>query len=153
MNGRRRFGGVFAKVGGSRFSEMAKLALRSAASDPVQTHIHRFEAFACNVVGYESVRRGLSVCTGVGDCLWPISSRAWRAGTASQQLTKRAVSSASAAEDMTGFMIWVMVMTAQLFGGVLVSLDMKKCPPALLRAFNYERYEASLCTTSTMSLV
>ena len=51
MNGRMTFGGVVAKIGGSRFPEMAKLALRSAASEPVQTHIHRFEAFACNVVG------------------------------------------------------------------------------------------------------
>ena len=40
---------------------MAKLALRRAASEPVQTHIHRFEAFACNVVGYNSVCRGV-VC-------------------------------------------------------------------------------------------
>ena len=38
---------------------MAKLALRSAASEPVQTHIHRFEAFACNVVGYNSVSCGV----------------------------------------------------------------------------------------------
>ena len=76
----------------------------------------------------------------------------WRSGTASRQLMKREVSSASAAEDMTDFMIWEMVMTAPLFGGVLVSLDMKKCPPPLLRAFDSERYEESLCTTSTMSL-
>ena len=55
-------------------------------------------------------------------------------------------------EDVTAFMIWAMVMTALLFGGVLVSLDMKKCLPALLCAFNSERYEASLCTTRTMSL-
>ena len=73
-------------------------------------------------------------------------------GTASRQLMKRAASSASAAEDMTASMIWVMVMTAPLFGGVLVSLDMKTFPPALLRAFDSERYEASLCTTRTMSL-
>ena len=61
MNGRMMFGGVVAKIGGSRFPEMAKLALRSAASEPVQTHIHIFEVFACNVVGYNSVRRGV-VC-------------------------------------------------------------------------------------------
>ena len=50
-------------------------------------------------------------------------------------------------------MIWAMVMTAPFFGGVLVLLDMKKFPPALLCAFDSERYEALLCTTSTMSLV
>ena len=94
----------------------------------------------------------VSVCTCVGGCLWPIYSRAWQAGTASRQLMKRAASLTSAAEDMTAFMIWAMVMTAPLFGGVSVSLDMKKCPPALIRAFDSERYEASLCTTRTMSL-
>ena len=41
----------------------------------------------------------LSVCIGVGGCLWPIVSNAWRAGIASLQLTKRAPNSASAAED------------------------------------------------------
>ena len=61
MNGRMMFGVVVAKIGGSGFPEMAKLALRSAASELVQTYIHRFEAFACNVVGYNSVRRGV-VC-------------------------------------------------------------------------------------------
>ena len=61
MNGCMMFGGVFAKIGGSMFPEVAKLALRCAASEPVQTHIHIFEAFACNVVGYNSVRRGV-VC-------------------------------------------------------------------------------------------
>ena len=94
----------------------------------------------------------LSVCTGVDGCLWTISSRAWRAGTVSWQLMKRAASFASAAENMTIFMIWAMVMTAPLFSGVLVLLNIKKCPPALLRAFDSERYEASLCTKNTMSL-
>ena len=59
MNDRMMFRGVVAKIGGSRFPEMEKLALRSAASEPVQTHIHRFQAFACNVVGYNSMRRGV----------------------------------------------------------------------------------------------
>ena len=65
---------------------------------------------------------------------------------------KRAASLASATEAMTAFMIWAMVMMGPLFGGVAVSLDMKKRPPSLLRAFDYERYEVSLCTTRTMSL-
>ena len=71
MNVRMMFGGVVAKIGGSRFPEMAKLALRSAASEPVQTHIHRFEAFSCNVIGYNSVRRGVV-------CLY----RCWRVNVA-----------------------------------------------------------------------
>ena len=61
MNGHMMFGVVVDKICGSRFPEMAKLALRSAASEPVQTHINRFEVFACNVVGYNSVRCGV-VC-------------------------------------------------------------------------------------------
>ena len=51
MNGRMMFGGVVAKIGGSGFPEMAKLALHRASSEPVKTNIHIFEAFACNVVG------------------------------------------------------------------------------------------------------
>ena len=35
MNGRMLFGGVVAKIGGSGFPEMAKLALHCAASEPV----------------------------------------------------------------------------------------------------------------------
>ena len=65
----------------------------------------------------------LSVCMGVGGCLCPISSRAWRAGIASRQLMKRAPSSASAADDMTAFIICATVRTAPLFGGSA----MKKC--------------------------
>ena len=67
MNGRMMFGGVVSKIGGSGFAEVAKLALCRAASEPVQTHIHRFEAFACNVVGYKSVRRSV-VC--LYRCWW-----------------------------------------------------------------------------------
>ena len=89
----------------------------------------------------------------VGDCLWPISPRACWEGTASRKLMNRAESLACAAEDMTALMIWEMVMTAPLLGGVEVSLDMKKCPPAQLRAFNSEIYYAPLWPTRTMLLV
>ena len=61
MNGCMMFGGVVAKIGGSEFPEMAKLALHRAASEPVKTYIHRFETFSCNVVGYNSMRCGV-VC-------------------------------------------------------------------------------------------
>jgi hypothetical protein len=39
-----------------------------------------------------------------------------------------------------------------MFGGLAVLLDMKKCPPARLRAFDSERYDALLCPARTMSL-
>ena len=54
------------------------------------------------------------------------------AGIASQQLTKRAQSYASAAEDMTALIICYMVKTAPLLGGFSDSSVMKKCPPAML---------------------
>ena len=67
----------------------------------------------------------LSVCIGVGGCLWPMVSNAWRAGIASLQLMKRYPNSASAAEDMTAFMICEMVRTGPLFGGTAESSYMK----------------------------
>ncbi len=43
-------------------------------------------------------------------------------------------SSASAANDMMFLMMCAMFSTAPLFGGMIVSFDRKKCPPALLHA-------------------
>ena len=63
----------------------------------------------------------LSVCIGVGGCLWPIVYNSWRAGIASLQSTKRAPNSASAVEDMTAFMICEMVRTDPLFSGTAES--------------------------------
>ena len=73
-------------------------------------------------------------------------------GMASQQFMKRSPSLASAADDMTAFIILATVKTEPLLAGYYVLLDMKKCPPALLRAFGSERSEASLWPARTMSL-
>ena len=81
----------------------------------------------------------LSVCTGVGGCLCPIILSACRAGFAFLQLMKRATNLASAAEDITALMIWETVRTAPLFDWMASSLDMKKCPPALLLAFDSDK--------------
>ena len=81
----------------------------------------------------------LSVSIGVDGCLWPIVSNSWCAGIAALQLTKRAPNSASDADDMTAFIIYEMVRTDPLFGGTAESSDMKKCPPALLLAFDSDR--------------
>ena len=67
----------------------------------------------------------LSVCIGVGGCLWPIVYNAWRAGIVSLQLIKRDPNSASAAEYMTSFMIIEMARTYPLFGGTAESSYMK----------------------------
>ena len=72
------------------------------------------------------------------------------AGTASRALTYIAQISASAAEYMTVFMIHAMLSTSPLLGGKETSLDMKKCPPAWLRALDSLRYDASLWTSRTM---
>ena len=74
----------------------------------------------------------LLVCIGVGGCLWPIVSNEWRDGIASLQLTERSPNSASAAEDMTAFIIYEMVRTDPLFCGTAESSDMKN---ALLLCF------------------
>ena len=81
----------------------------------------------------------LSVCIGVGGCFWPTVSNSWSAGIASLQLMKRAPNSASTAEDMTSFMICEMVRTDPFFGRTSESPDTKKCPPALLLAFDSDR--------------
>ena len=141
------FGGVVAKIGASRLPEMAKLALRSPASEPVQTRIHRFEAFACNVVGYNSLRRGVV-------CLY----RCWRllvvhffqgvaGGNGLPEVDEQGGEFYLHCKRHDGFydlgyghdcaVVWWSVGIA----------GHEKFPPALLRAFNSERYEASLCTT------
>ena len=58
---------------------------------------------------------------------------------ASRKFMMRAPSLASAEEAMTGLIILATVKTEPLLAGYYVLLDMKKCPPALLRAFNLER--------------
>ena len=76
----------------------------------------------------------LSVCSGVGGCLWPNSSSMILMYTASRAMMYSPASAASVADDMTFLMMCAMFNTAPLLGGMVVSLDRKKCPPALLRA-------------------
>ena len=80
----------------------------------------------------------LSVCIGVRGWGWPMNSRVWQVGMASLQLMYRAPTSASATKDMTALIICAIVRMAPLFGGLAVLLDMNKCPPAQLRAFDLE---------------
>ncbi len=47
----------------------------------------------------------------------------------------RPASSASVAEDITFLMMCAMFRIAPLFGGTVVVLERKKCPPARLCAF------------------
>ena len=77
----------------------------------------------------------LSVCSGVGGCLCPISSRMIRMYTASLAMMYNAANSASVADVMTCLIMCAMLSTAPLFCGMVALFDKKKCPPALLRAF------------------
>ena len=98
----------------------------------------------------------LSVCMGVGGCLWPVSASVWRCGMALGELIQSVPSFASAAKDMTALMSCARLRSAPLLIISSESKERKKCLPARLLALGllrYEasRYEASLCTTSTVS--
>ena len=69
---------------------------------------------------------------------------------ASLQFMNIAPSSDSAVDYTTALMILETVNTASLLGGDFVLLDIKKCPPDLLRAFVLERYEVSLWPARTI---
>jgi len=75
----------------------------------------------------------LSVCSGVGGCLCPNSSSMILIYCFVHHYVGP-TSSTLVANDMTFLMMCAMFSTAPLFGGMVVSLDRKKCPPALLCA-------------------
>ncbi len=81
----------------------------------------------------------LLVCSSVGGCLCPISSRMILMYTASLAIMYSLANSTSVAEDITCLSMWAMFSTAPLFGGIGVLLDRKKCPPAQLLAFGLLR--------------
>ena len=76
----------------------------------------------------------LSVCSGVGGCLCPISSNIILMYTALRAMMYNAASSASVADDITCLMMCAMLSTAPLFCGIVELLDKKKCPSARLLA-------------------
>ena len=77
----------------------------------------------------------LSVCSGVEGCLGPSSSRMILILTAWPAIMYKPASSASVAEDITFSMMCAMINIAPLFGGTVVLLERKKCPPTWLCAF------------------
>ena len=84
-----------------------------------------FVRFGCIVCFTTPNAVELSICIGVGGCLCPISSSRCRIGTASRELIYSAPSSASAADDITAFIICATVNTAPLFVGLY---DMRHLP-------------------------
>jgi hypothetical protein len=98
-----------------------------------------FVHFECTLPLITASAIELLVCSSVGDCLCPISSRMILMYTASLAIKYNPANSASVAEDITCLIMWAMFSTAPLFGGIGVSLDKKKCPPARLRALGLLR--------------
>ena len=94
----------------------------------------------------------LSVCSGVGGCLCPNSSSMILMHTVLRAIVYSPASYASVADDMAFLMMCAMFSTAPLLGGMVVSLDRKKCPPALLHALGSLKQLALLCTANVMSL-
>ena len=94
----------------------------------------------------------LSVCIGVCGCGCPSSINVVRIETAVFALMKRAPSSASAADDITARIICEMLRTAPLLMGISSFPALNMWPPARLRDFGSERYDASLWIARTMSL-
>jgi len=84
----------------------------------------------------------LSVCIGVRGCGCPGSLSVCCIDTAIFTLMKNAPSSASAADNMTAFIIWNMLRTIPLLVGMLPQFSRNICPPALLLAFASNKYDA-----------
>ena len=68
----------------------------------------------------------LSVCSGVGGCGCPISSRIMRMYTASRAIMYRPANSASVADDMMSLIMCAILIMAPLLGGMSAPLDRKK---------------------------
>ena len=81
----------------------------------------------------------LSICMGVHGFGWPSSSSVLRMGTYVLEFKNNAPISASAADDITLWMIVDRLGTAPLFGGVSSSPDRKWWPPARLCALFSDR--------------
>ncbi len=123
----------------------SELALSFAVAEPMKLHIHClcllgldfiiYDSFRCRVVGLGWGAR-LWV-THFGEYLMYIySSFAFR---------NNAPSSASAADNITAFMVVAFVIIAPLFGGNRSLFDRKKFPPAWLLELFLLQYPMSLC--------
>ena len=100
----------------------------------MEPNAHCFGWFRLYFTIDDGISHCMLVCRGVGGCLCPNSSRMILMYTASRTMMKRPTSSTSVADDMTFVIMCAMLSTAPLFGGTVVSLERKKCLPALLCA-------------------
>ena len=94
----------------------------------------------------------LSHWIGDGGCFHSIASNAFRNGTISFAVKNSAVVSASAAEDITYFMIAAMVSTGPFHLGIGPSSDRKMCAPDVLLDFVSLLKPVSECADNAISL-
>jgi hypothetical protein len=83
VNVRVGFGGIVAMVGGTWGPVVAELALRFAASEPPEAHVHGFHLLCDDSLLATPKAVVLSVCIGDLGCGQPISVRELRSGTIS----------------------------------------------------------------------
>ena len=85
-------------------------------------------------------------------CGHPVYSSLLHIGTIVLDVWYSAASSDSAADAITGLMIFAIVKTAPFSGGVATSSVKKMCAPALLLSLVSFRNHVSACADSTMPL-
>ena len=137
----------------ARHSIVANLKLLDAIAQPVETHVHGFRAArGDSVVDHAKFRRvvGLDRRRGLGVAHLDESMKGW------DQFM--AINVEGAELDLSGggnggFDDLCNGEDGDVVGGGSAEfLDMKKCTQARLGAFDSERYDASECTTRTISL-
>ena len=132
MDGHIMFGYTLSNIDGSGFPEMAKFSLSCLVAEPMKTHVHRFEAFAGNVVGDNAMRRCIVILHERGWLFVAHFFKSMPNGTSLAAVDEEGGKFGLCSRGHDGLMIWAMFMTALLLDGVPVSLDTKKCPPAQL---------------------
>ena len=93
-----------------------------------------FVCFGCTIPLITASAIKLSVCSGVGGCVCPISSSIILMYTASLAMMYNPARSTLVADGMTSLMMCAILSTSlKLFGGMVVLPNRKKCQPAPVR--------------------
>ena len=130
---------VISPVMRSWYLVKSELAMCISAAHPVEFHVDALRCFWDNLLFSSPFAVDLSVCIGVFGCRCPSSSSVFLAGTTSLQFINSAPSSASAADDITAFIIRETFITAPLFAGIYSFPAMNQFPPALILAFDSDK--------------
>ena len=95
----------------------------------MKAHISDFGGFRSIFLAVMPYSVELSACIGIGGCGWPISIKVCCNMAACLVLIYSAPSSAFVVEDIIGLMIYAMLWTASLFGGMLYCQTRRNVPP------------------------